>query len=294
VPSSRYQPLNSRRGRGRAALLLAAVSVLLPACALQKDVVSTRQDIASVQGNLQGLESNIGKNVASLSEEIIELKRQTAALKSRDEELRQAILQAQQSMNMARIETDENFRRLKDLNREYQKSLETNLQGMTQTFNARSKDLETGLADLKHRLDENGAVDVDQNRRIGETVNRLNIFIEEAAAEHAKLAKGLADTGTSYNQLADTINNSNKELTGTLEEFRKQLTALREHVTALRENAKAAAAAPSSRYHVVEGGDTLKGIAAKYGLTVDDLVKLNNLPNPNAIKVGQKLILAPE
>jgi len=52
------------------------------------------------------------------------------------------------------------------------------------------------------------------------------------------------------------------------------------------------AAAPSGqRTHVVQPGDTLTAIARLYGTTVMAIVQRNNLPNQNAIFVGQVLII---
>ena len=45
------------------------------------------------------------------------------------------------------------------------------------------------------------------------------------------------------------------------------------------------------RTHEVKPGDTLHTLAKKYGTTVAAIVKANNLPGPNAIKVGQRLII---
>ncbi|MAS35443.1 MAG: hypothetical protein CL610_15640 [Anaerolineaceae bacterium] len=42
-------------------------------------------------------------------------------------------------------------------------------------------------------------------------------------------------------------------------------------------------------YHVVQRGETLARIANRYGLTVDQLAKLNNIANPNRIQAGQTL-----
>ena len=44
--------------------------------------------------------------------------------------------------------------------------------------------------------------------------------------------------------------------------------------------------------HIVEPGDTLGGIARKYDLDLDDLVKWNNIENPDLIVVGQKIELS--
>ncbi|WP_047757581.1 LysM domain-containing protein, partial [Geobacillus sp. ZGt-1] len=42
-------------------------------------------------------------------------------------------------------------------------------------------------------------------------------------------------------------------------------------------------------YYTVKPGDTLSGIAAKNKTTVATLQKLNNIKNPNIIRVGQKI-----
>ncbi|MCA9932840.1 MAG: LysM peptidoglycan-binding domain-containing protein [Ardenticatenaceae bacterium] len=43
--------------------------------------------------------------------------------------------------------------------------------------------------------------------------------------------------------------------------------------------------------YTVQRGDTLGIIAARYSVTVADLVALNNITNPNVIEVGQQLII---
>jgi LysM repeat protein len=46
-----------------------------------------------------------------------------------------------------------------------------------------------------------------------------------------------------------------------------------------------------SRTYIVQRGDNLSRIAAKYGVTVDAIVKANNLKNASLIYAGQKLII---
>ena len=50
--------------------------------------------------------------------------------------------------------------------------------------------------------------------------------------------------------------------------------------------------ASNENTYFVQSGDTLSGIAAKFGTTVSDLVSRNHIANPNVIYVGQKLYLA--
>ena len=46
-----------------------------------------------------------------------------------------------------------------------------------------------------------------------------------------------------------------------------------------------------NNYHIVETGENLTEISNKYDLKVIDLKEINNLKNPDSIKVGQKLII---
>ncbi|HEV8354252.1 MAG TPA: LysM peptidoglycan-binding domain-containing protein [bacterium] len=55
--------------------------------------------------------------------------------------------------------------------------------------------------------------------------------------------------------------------------------------------APAAASRPVVRTHVVQNGDTLWVIASKYDVSVDAIVAANQLANPNALKLDQRLII---
>jgi LysM repeat protein len=45
------------------------------------------------------------------------------------------------------------------------------------------------------------------------------------------------------------------------------------------------------RYHVVQPGETLYSIGLRYGMTVEDLAAANNLLDPAALQVGQRLLI---
>jgi len=53
--------------------------------------------------------------------------------------------------------------------------------------------------------------------------------------------------------------------------------------------AVASTPAPAARTYTVQPGDTLAKIAVRFGVTVNDLVKANDLTNPDTIRVGQVL-----
>jgi len=46
-----------------------------------------------------------------------------------------------------------------------------------------------------------------------------------------------------------------------------------------------------NNYHIVQTGENLTEISNRYNLKVIDLIEINNLNNPDSIKVGQKLII---
>ena len=60
------------------------------------------------------------------------------------------------------------------------------------------------------------------------------------------------------------------------------------------DTARITAPAPEARVHVVARGDTLSGIAVRYGVSVAALVTANRLPSERAtLKVGQRLTVPP-
>ncbi|RME86445.1 MAG: LysM peptidoglycan-binding domain-containing protein [Caldilineae bacterium] len=55
--------------------------------------------------------------------------------------------------------------------------------------------------------------------------------------------------------------------------------------------ADVAADGPGTRTHVVQPGDTLLAIATRYGVSVEAIMKANNLADPNLIYAGQRLLI---
>ncbi len=54
------------------------------------------------------------------------------------------------------------------------------------------------------------------------------------------------------------------------------------------------AAPAASTVHVVQAGDTLLALALRYGVSLDALVRVNNLSDPNRLAVGQRLLIPVE
>ena len=47
----------------------------------------------------------------------------------------------------------------------------------------------------------------------------------------------------------------------------------------------------TNNYHIVQTGENLTEISSKYNLKLEYLIDINNLNNPDSIKVGEKLII---
>ncbi len=55
------------------------------------------------------------------------------------------------------------------------------------------------------------------------------------------------------------------------------------------ETAESETATPTT--HTIQQGETLQSIAGQYGITLQQLIAANNLPNPDYIRIGDKLVI---
>jgi membrane-bound lytic murein transglycosylase D len=73
----------------------------------------------------------------------------------------------------------------------------------------------------------------------------------------------------------------------------KDSTYLKEYVIAANLEKKRHEA-PAATYYTVKKGDTLGGIARKYGRSVKQLMQWNGLKNANSLRIGQRLRVSPK
>jgi anti-anti-sigma factor len=89
-----------------------------------------------------------------------------------------------------------------------------------------------------------------------------------------------------------------KDFTERSQQLEKELAKVRLEIESVSQKATppspppAKPAAKQAQYHTVVRGETLFGISKKYGLSVEELRRLNNLKTNQPITVGQKLIVA--
>lgn len=74
--------------------------------------------------------------------------------------------------------------------------------------------------------------------------------------------------------------------------MRKRLLILALFASLLLDVRPAIAQTPASGpFYIVQPGDTLSSIAARFNVTVNDLMAANNIPDPNLLSAGQQLVI---
>lgn len=123
------------------------------------------------------------------------------------------------------------------------------------------------------------ALETAQNR----VYERLEDLQRSAAAERADLSGRVAG-----------LERGIKALDAAREQDRQAIVdSLTQKISGLMQQTRAASAprAQSGYEHVVQPGEVLSAIAAAYNVTVNAIVKANNLKNPDSLRVGQKLFI---
>jgi LysM repeat protein len=126
--------------------------------------------------------------------------------------------------------------------------------------------------------------------RIEERLDRLEGMYERIVRlekQEQNLKKSIAEVDRSGQSLAKRLENVSQEVK-TL-----QKTPITGPVKKGASNADKKKGTPEAktRYHIVRSGDSPYGIAQKYGISVEELRRLNNLSTKELIYPGQKLLI---
>jgi membrane-bound lytic murein transglycosylase B len=131
-------------------------------------------------------------------------------------------------------------------------------------------------------------------------VSRLKDRLEGVEAAQDSLHGEMADLRRSQDKDTDQLKARLAEIDRKIElmnRARKQLrdeivdTLTRNMANVMRKQTSSRARVEEGLEHVVKPGETLSEIAAVYGVTVNRIVKANNIKRPDDIKVGKKLFI---
>lgn len=133
--------------------------------------------------------------------------------------------------------------------------------------------------------------------RLKQKSNRLKASLNKLRSTPVEGVKQAAVTKQSPSQVeaASTVSTNQTAIQSKLVSRLKQNTAVEQVQKAVTVptpvTAQITAPTTIAAAHLVKSGDTLAEIAGNYGTSVSDMVKANNLSNPNELKVNQQLIV---
>ncbi len=133
--------------------------------------------------------------------------------------------------------------------------------------------------------------------RLKQKSNRLKASLNKLRSTPVEGVKQAAVTKQSPSQVeaTSTVSTNQTAIQSKLVSRLKQNTAVEQVQKAVTVptpvTAQITAPTTIAAAHLVKSGDTLAEIAGNYGTSVSDMVKANNLSNPNELKVNQQLIV---
>jgi len=127
---------------------------------------------------------------------------------------------------------------------------------------------------------------------LGQRLTRLE-GLENRLARLEKQGKSLQKSIAGADRSGKSQVKRIKKLTKSVDALQKKMAALTTKAKTPLTSSKKRTSVVKGRYHKVSAGDSYYRIAQKYGITVDELLRLNNLKKNQAIYPGQKLLVAP-
>jgi LysM repeat protein len=116
---------------------------------------------------------------------------------------------------------------------------------------------------------------------------------EQEAAHLESQVKGLHQSLSELEKTSRSVEERIGELSQNIERLQQKIAAPPALTTLPRAAPKMPAHRAKARYHEVRRGDTLYRIAKRYGMSVDDLKRLNHFTKDQVIQPGQKILITP-
>ena len=132
------------------------------------------------------------------------------------------------------------------------------------------------------------------NKSIGDLAMQVDFLIIEL--KQYKDAWAVLQTATSVKQASDVVLTQYERPRDQTDRVKKQrasygLDFYNKYASATPTPVKPAELEKTEVVYTVRAGDTLSAIARKYNTTYQKIAKDNNIPNPNIIYIGQKLVI---
>jgi LysM repeat protein len=152
--------------------------------------------------------------------------------------------------------------------------------------------LETRIEALEQQLMKFDSVDENVSR-IWEQAKSFEQFKERFERTDASTSLRMDHLATSLSAVQQRVEKLEKAAAAPKATAAPKPTAAKPAATAPKAGDTAAKPTAKARYHTVVKGDTLFSVGRKYGLKVDQLLRINKLPEDTIIKPGQRLRVTP-
>ena len=292
---------SARAAAARCAGAAVAAIALLQACAPIRDQTA-RQDVESLQTNVQQIESSVQARQAGIYEQIRELREEQARLdRLLEEGSRQGRGTAQQ-LERLREKTGEDFEKRDRAQREAAQADAEQLARL----NGRLDALQKGLLTVNDNLVAMSEFEKKQEERIAriqeQFQGQLKVVVEEVGRENQELSRALAAARADLEVTRQDLSGVRQgllELQRPMQQIADQLAAVQTQVQEIGKRQEAQRKAAPARgggsggaeHHTVRAGETLTGIAARYGVSVRALLDRNQLADADSLREGQKLAI---
>lgn len=150
---------------------------------------------------------------------------------------------------------------------------------------------EHGICPMETQLPATSdTIHIHKDLNLNQVANVCNIDIEQLRSLNPQYKKDIVpgNSKTYILRLPNNTVNQFIELQDSIYAFKANQYLSKRKTVAVKENATAKGNSKNATYHKIRRGDTLGGIAAKYGTTVSQLRKLNNIKG-NIITAGKTL-----
>ena len=160
-------------------------------------------------------------------------------------------------------------------------------------FERRQAALSEKVLQMDNRITAIEEENAAQRHQMGEMSKQLSELDTDFSRGVEALRDGLEQLGIELEGRIRTVDSSREadreDVIARMQIILDEVTAENRRLRAEIENVRSAVA--SGGTHTVQRGETLASIAAKYGVTVADIVAANGISNPNMIAVGQELVI---
>lgn len=121
-----------------------------------------------------------------------------------------------------------------------------------------------------------------------EKIEDLSSQLKRIQKDVEENSKGISEISLSLNEtknLAKALNEKyESKLTAILDEIKKENERLIKEIESVKRR-------PTPQLHIVKEGETISAIAQLYRVSLEEILKVNRIPDPDKISVGQRLII---